>query len=94
MRYTSGARGRTADGTLIYAAGNRLSARELAQALQQAGAVEAMQLDISSAWVHWLNYTRDGCGVLHPVPLVPVMTCHANQYLTTGDRDFFYITGP
>ncbi len=53
-----------------------------------------MQLDISSAWVHWLNYTRDGRGVLHPVPLVPGMTYHANQYLTPGDRDFFYITGP
>ncbi len=86
--------GRTADGSLIYAAGNRLSARELAQALQQAGAVEAMQLDINSAWVHWLNYARDGRGVLHLVPLVSGMIYHPNQYLTPGDRDFFYLTWP
>lgn len=86
--------GLTADGALIYAAGTPLTATELAVALQRAGAVYAMQLDINSAWVHWLNYTRTSAGHLQATPLVPGMAARPNQYLSPGTRDFFYLTWP
>ncbi|HMA37919.1 MAG TPA: phosphodiester glycosidase family protein, partial [Chloroflexia bacterium] len=86
--------GMTADGSLIYAAGNPISAEELASALQQAGAVTAMQLDINSAFVHWLTYTRTPAGGLRAEPLVAGMAYRRDQYLTPTDRDFFYLTWP
>ncbi len=84
--------GMTADGYLIYAAGTPLSADELASGLQQAGAVYAMELDINSAWVHWLDYTPDASGKMQADPLVPDMAYTRSQYLTPTERDFFYLT--
>ncbi|HMA33439.1 MAG TPA: phosphodiester glycosidase family protein [Chloroflexia bacterium] len=84
--------GQTADGSLIYAAGTPISAAELALALQAAGAVTAMQLDINSAWVHWLTYRRDAGQQLRAEPLVPGMAYSRAQYLTPSQRDFFYLT--
>ena len=43
--------GVTADGGLVYVAGPALTARTLAEALQRAGAVRAMTLDINPEWV-------------------------------------------
>jgi hypothetical protein len=84
--------GQTADGSLIYAAGNPISADELAVALKRAGAVNAMELDINSAWVHWLNYAPDTAGRVRATPLVPNMAYRRDQYLTPVERDFFYLT--
>ncbi len=84
--------GMTADGSLIFAAGNPVSAPELAAALQQAGAVTAMQLDINSAWVHWLSYVPGARGTLRATPLVSGMAYRSNQYLVPNARDFFYLT--
>jgi hypothetical protein len=84
--------GQTPDGALIYAAGTPLSVDELAVALQRAGATEAMQLDINSAWVRWVNYAPDGKGGVRAGGLVPAMYAPATQYLRPVDRDFFYLT--
>ncbi len=84
--------GQTADGALIYAAGTPVAAEELAAALQAAGATTAMQLDINSAWVHWLDYVPAPAGGLRAEPLVPNMAYARNQYLTLTARDFFYLT--
>jgi TolB protein len=53
--YRSGL-GLTADGRLIYAVGKPLSAYTLAQALQMAGAVYAMQLDVDEYHVAFITY--------------------------------------
>ena len=84
--------GQTADGALIYAAGTPLAAEELAAALQAAGATTAMQLDINSAWVHWVDYLPGPNGAPRAEPLVPDMAYTRNQYLTPTERDFFYLT--
>lgn len=84
--------GQTADGSLIYAAGTPLSADELAAALASAGAVTAMQLDINSAWVHWLTYRPGPNGQPRAEPLVADMAFRRDQYLSPADRDFFYLT--
>lgn len=84
--------GQTADGALIYAAGTPVAAEELAAALQAAGATTAMQLDINSAWVHWVDYLPAATGAPRAEPLVPDMAYSRNQYLTPTERDFFYLT--
>ncbi|HUS16941.1 MAG TPA: hypothetical protein VM536_18235 [Chloroflexia bacterium] len=85
----------TGDGALIYGAGTPISADELAATFLHAGARNAMQLDINSAWVNWLNYSRTPAGVLRADPLVPEMAYRRDQYLTPAERDFFYLTwGP
>jgi hypothetical protein len=48
--------GVTADGDLVYAIGPVLSPRSLAEALRQAGAVRAMELDINISWPSFMAY--------------------------------------
>ncbi|HEU5227547.1 MAG TPA: phosphodiester glycosidase family protein, partial [Ktedonobacteraceae bacterium] len=47
-----------ADGSLVYAAGNALTAETLGKALKAAGAVMAMQTDINPFWVRAFLYNR------------------------------------
>jgi hypothetical protein len=89
--------GVTATGALLYVAGPALTARSLAEALQRAGAVRAMALDINPYWVTFNLYD-------HPDPanpsriaaskLYPEMTRPATRYLgpTRESRDFFTIS--
>jgi hypothetical protein len=49
--------GVTANGALVYAGGNGLTARSLSQVLARAGAVRAMELDINTSWVDFLYYS-------------------------------------
>lgn len=81
------------DGNLIYAAGSPLSARRLALALQTAGVVNAMELDINSYWVTFNFYSWTGQGLVG-TKLLSGMTRSADRYLTPGTRDFFYLTVP
>jgi hypothetical protein len=48
--------GVTADGDLVYAIGPVMSPRSLAEALQKAGAVRAMELDINISWPSFMAY--------------------------------------
>jgi hypothetical protein len=84
--------GITAHGTLLYAAGDSLSALMLGQALHAAGAVMAMQTDINPFWVRAFLYNRDTRGSLQISKLNPGMQGSGTEYLYGTARDFFYLT--
>jgi hypothetical protein len=78
-----------ARGNLIYAAADIQTAQSLAQILQHAGAVRAMELDINLAWTTFNFYGTWGAG--SPRKLLPLMSRPATRYLTPDDRDFFAV---
>ncbi len=84
--------GLTANGTLLYAAGNSLSAQTLGETLKAAGAVTAMQLDINPFWVRAFLYQRDARGAWQSMKLNPGMQGSGTEYLQSTQRDFFYLT--
>jgi Phosphodiester glycosidase len=84
--------GITAEGTLIYAAGNSLTAETLGQALKSAGAMMAMQTDINPFWVRAFLYNRDRNGRINVAKLNPQMQGSGYEYLYGTQRDFFYLT--
>ena len=84
--------GITAQGTLLYAAGDSLSALTLGQALHAAGAVMAMQTDINPFWVRAFLYNWDSHGILQITKLNPGMQGSGTEYLYGTARDFFYLT--
>jgi hypothetical protein len=81
--------GVTANGALLYVAGNNLSVSMLAGVLARAGAVRAMELDINSSWVEFVSY-----GPVPPSPtvtdakLLPDMSSGTSKYLGNNSRDF------
>jgi hypothetical protein len=78
-----------ARGNLIYAAADDQTAQSLAEILQRAGAVRAMELDINSEWVTFNFYGTPGAS--DPNKLLPDMTRDATRYLMPDDRDFFAV---
>ena len=78
-----------ARGNLIYAAADNQTADSLAQILQRAGAVRAMELDINYEWTTFNFY--GGFGAAQPQKLLPGMSREATRYLTPDDRDFFAV---
>jgi hypothetical protein len=84
--------GLTAKGTLIYAAGDSLTALTLGQALRAAGAVMAMQTDINPFWVRAFLYNHDPGKPLTITKLNPSMQGNGTEYLYGTERDFFYLT--
>jgi Phosphodiester glycosidase len=81
--------GMTKNGRIIFVYGPALSAQDLAQLLQRAGAVEAMELDINPAWMNFEYYQIDG----HPsdptpVALLPTQQPSAYRYYAVYSRDF------
>ncbi len=85
--------GVTADGAIVYAAGNGLSALSLAQLLSRAGAVRGMELDINSAWTCFFTYSPAQPGAsaadLTVTKLLADMQPSTSNYLTASSRDFF-----
>ena len=61
----------------------------LAQILQRAGAVSAMQLDINPEWPTLITYRHHGG--LDPVKVVPNYQQPPTRYLVPDDRDFFAV---
>src|SRR5581483_4398992 len=80
------------DGSLVYAAGNALTAETLGKALKAAGAVMAMQTDINPFWVRAFLYNRNQHGTLGIEKLNPQMQGFGTEYLNGTQRDFFYLT--
>jgi hypothetical protein len=82
--------GVTNTGALVYVAGPALSVKTLAEALQRAGAIRAMTLDINPEWVTFNIYQPV------PVKLYPQMQRPATRYLgpTEEARDFFTVSLP
>ncbi len=84
--------GITQDGRyLIYAVGNATSVSTIAQALQEAGAYNAMQLDINKHYAHFVTYESSG-NHLTAVQLLNQMESDPTMYLVPHSRDFFYLT--
>jgi Phosphodiester glycosidase len=81
--------GITKDGRIIFVYGPALNVQELADLLQHAGAVEALQLDINPEWMSYDYYQADG----HrsdptPVNLLPTQQATAYRYYSVYSRDF------
>jgi len=84
--------GIAADGDLVWAAGEGLSAATLADALLQAHVVRAVELDINPAWVAGYLYRHRGAGKpLGPIPLVPNQVGASGFFLEPYSRDFFTV---
>jgi hypothetical protein len=75
-----------AHGNILYAAADQQTAQSLAQILQRAGAVRAMELDINSEWVTFNFYGTWNSGAAQK--LLPGMARDATRYLVPDDRDF------
>lgn len=91
--------GVTPDGALVYVAGPALTARTLAEALQRAGAVRAMTLDINPEWVTFNFYSHSDPAdpaLVQPTKLYPQIQRPADRYLgpTRESRDFFTVLAP
>ncbi len=87
--------GLTQDGRyLIYAVGNGTTVETLAQALQDAGAYNAMQLDINRHYAHFVTYQSSGKpnSPLRAVQLLNQMESDPALYLVAHSRDYFYLT--
>ncbi|MBV9819046.1 MAG: phosphodiester glycosidase family protein [Solirubrobacterales bacterium] len=76
-------------GDLIYAAANDQTVSSLAQILQRAGAVRAMELDINAEWTSFITYRHRGAR--QPANLLADMDRSPLRYLTPDDRDFFAV---
>jgi hypothetical protein len=79
---------------LIYAVGNGTSIGTLAEALLDAGAYNAMQLDINQHYAHFAIFQPTGNPgrPLMAVQLLDQMEKDNNLYLTPHSRDYFYLT--
>jgi hypothetical protein len=91
--------GVTADGGVVYVAGPALTAKTLAEALQRAGAVRAMTLDINPEWVTFNFFSHPNPHApaqLAPASLYPQMQRPDTRYLgpTEESRDFITISLP
>ncbi|MHB1444337.1 MAG: phosphodiester glycosidase family protein [Acidimicrobiales bacterium] len=89
--------GITANGAVVYVAGPALTVKTLAEALQRAGAVRAMTLDINPEWVTFNFFTHPdpaNPGVIQASKLYPQMQRPATRYLgpTPESRDFFTVS--
>ncbi|MGB8215370.1 MAG: phosphodiester glycosidase family protein [Anaerolineales bacterium] len=82
------------DGTVLYyAVGFDLTISSLARAVQDAGAFQAIQLDINNFYTHFEAFTVGTNNKLTAVPLLDQMKGPGDQrYLTINKRDFFYVT--
>jgi hypothetical protein len=76
-------------GNLIYAVANDQTVGSLAEVLQRAGAVRALELDINEDWVSFIAYRHPGAG--EPSQLLPDIYRPADRYLTPDERDFFAV---
>lgn len=83
--------GVTKDGNLIYAVGNNLGPESLATALQMAGAVEAIQLDINPFWVRFNIFEPKAGGGYTTSTLIKSLKDGSNGYLNGYEKDFFYV---
>ena len=80
--------GITANGQLVWAAGEELLPAELASALIGAGAVRAVELDINPDWVAGYLYIHHPPGPT-AVPVAPGQLGIAGKLLEPYSRDFF-----
>jgi hypothetical protein len=82
------------DGSILfYAVGFDLILPALTRAVQDAGAFQAIQLDINNFYTHFEAFTVGSDNQLTAVPLLDQMKGPGDhRYLTINKRDFFYVT--
>ncbi len=83
--------GITAKGNLIYAVGPSLVPETLAAALQRAGAVNAMQLDINPFWVRFVVFNPYWQGKYIHYSILKNMYDGGTNFLQGYQKDFFYL---
>jgi hypothetical protein len=83
--------GEDAHGNIIYAGGWSVLPSDLAAALLNAGAVNAMQLDINPEWVQLDAAASTGAPL---VGQIPGQYRPSNQYIAGWTRDFIAVMGP
>lgn len=82
--------GVTKSGDLVYAAGNKLSAKRLAEVMIEHGVVSAIHLDMNygNATCGKFIHQKDGLGIRPLTERFP----DSNRFLSRNYRDFFYVT--
>ncbi|MEY5145009.1 MAG: hypothetical protein RL745_376 [Actinomycetota bacterium] len=82
------------DGDLVFVLGDALSARSLAQLLQAAGAVRAMQLDINEDWAAFYYFTRPATDATARPKAHKVIKFKRplERFFSTVTRDFYTIS--
>ena len=82
------------DGTILYyAVGFNLTLSALTRAVQDAGAFQAIQLDINNYYTHFEAFMPGSNNQVTVVPLLDQMKGPGDhRYLTINKRDFFYVT--
>ena len=81
--------GITRSGRIVFVYGPALDVRQLADLLQRAGAVTAMQLDINPEWMSFMYYqSRHHPQDPKPINLLPTQSQPASRYYSTSSRDF------
>jgi hypothetical protein len=80
--------GITSDNRVIFVYGPALDVRELADLLQRAGAVTAMELDINPEWTNFMYYLPYQGASPTPVNLLPDQQEPADRYYSPNSRDF------
>jgi hypothetical protein len=81
--------GITGDGRVIFVYGPALNVRELADLLQRAGAVNAMQLDINPDWMSYMYYLPGHHPAdPKPVNLLPDQIQPPDRFYSLASRDF------
>ncbi len=85
--------GLTKDGNLLFAVGNNLTPSTLAEALKEAGAVNAIQLDINPIWVRFNIFEPKDAGVgqYNSTTLTKDLQDGSKEYLNGYEKDFFYL---
>lgn len=84
--------GVTANGDLLVADGNALSAATLARALKAAGACSAMELDINTPYVLTSLFFPQEDGSVQRTKFMDTMVDNPGRFLTRQTRDFMYVT--
>lgn len=81
--------GITKDGRVVFAYGPALDVQELADLMQRAGAVTAMELDINPDWMSFESYwAGHHPGTPTPHNLLPDQVQPPNRYYSPAGRDF------
>jgi prepilin-type processing-associated H-X9-DG protein len=83
--------GIAANGDVVFAAGNSLSAATLAELLRRGGAVRAMELDINPAWTSFNLYNSAASPQTNERKLLPDMQPSVARYDTPSSRDFYAV---
>lgn len=78
-----------ADGSVVFVVGPAMTIQTLAAVLHDAGAVNAMELDINTDWTNYITYSHPAAGTATPSLLPPPNpSINPTRYLQPSSRDF------